>query len=209
MLDVGCGKGQIGGPFADAGWHVVGIDPSPEACAAAAARGIEARQGTLASASLATEERFDVVVFHHSLEHSTDPAADLRRAAEALRPGGQILISVPNFGGWQARLFRSSWFHLDLPRHRTHFTPMGLGLALERAGLAAEAVGTTTSSVGLFASLEIAIRKRSVFRGGALARMALPVAFFTSLPARAVGRIRADGDTLHAVARARCATISR
>jgi 2-polyprenyl-3-methyl-5-hydroxy-6-metoxy-1,4-benzoquinol methylase len=203
LLDVGCGRGQIGGPFADAGWHVVGIDPSPQACAAAAERGIDARQGTLASAMPADGERFDVVVFHHSLEHSSDPAADLRRARDVLDPAGRIVVSVPNFGSWQSRLYGSAWYDLDLPRHRTHFTAVGLGRALERAGLAHAATATTTSTVGFLGSLEIAVRGRSVLHGGTVARVVLPAALVSSLAVRAVDRTRGGGDILHAVARPR------
>jgi len=45
------------------------------------------------------------------------------------------MISVPNFGGWQRRRFGDRWYHLDLPRHRVHFTAEAVGRALERAGL--------------------------------------------------------------------------
>jgi SAM-dependent methyltransferase len=200
LLDVGCGKGQIGGPFAETGWRVVGVDPSPQACAAAAARGIDARQGTLADARLGSDERFDVVVFHHSLEHSTDPAADLKRTARALAPEGRILVSVPNFGGWQQRRFGSASYNLDLPRHRAHFTPAGLSLALERAGFAVAAMSTTTSTAGFLGSCEIAIRGKTVLHGGLAARAVLPVALLTALPVRAIDRVRGGGDVLHAVA---------
>jgi SAM-dependent methyltransferase len=201
LLDVGCGKGQIGGPFAAAGWRVIGIDPSAEAVARAAERGIDARQGTLATVVLGPEERFDAAVFNHSLEHVADPVADLRRAADVLRPGGRILISVPNFGGWQRRLFGASWFHLDVPRHRTHFTAAGLAAALERAGLAVSGIRTATSAMGFFGSLEIAARGRSVLRGGPAARLALPVTVALSRVVAVLDRPLGGGDVLHAEAR--------
>ena len=77
---------------------------------------------------------YDAAVFRHSLEHVTDPVGALRRVRKALRPGGLVLISVPNFGCWQRRRFGSRWHHLDLPRHRVHFTHAGLERALEKAG---------------------------------------------------------------------------
>ncbi len=58
-------------------------------------------------------------------------------SSRALRPGGVVCISVPNFGCWQARRFGSRWFHLDVPRHRTHFTAASLTRALEAAGFTA------------------------------------------------------------------------
>ena len=49
-----------------------------------------------------------------------------------------LLVGVPNLASVQARLGGDRWFHLDLPRHRTHFTPAGLRALLERHGLAVE-----------------------------------------------------------------------
>jgi hypothetical protein len=44
-----------------------------------------------------------------------------------------VLVTLPNFGGWQRRRLGEDCFHLDLPRHRAHFTPAGVESAL-RAG---------------------------------------------------------------------------
>lgn len=52
-------------------------------------------------------------MFRHSLEHTADPVQALRAAAGALSPGGVVLITVPNFGGWQARRFRGRWYRFD------------------------------------------------------------------------------------------------
>ena len=62
------------------------------------------------------------------------PALARARRRSGVRPahrrdsapaGGLVSITVPNFGSWQARRFGSRWFHLDLPRHRVHFTRGG------------------------------------------------------------------------------------
>jgi 2-polyprenyl-3-methyl-5-hydroxy-6-metoxy-1,4-benzoquinol methylase len=133
-LDVGCGRGDLGVTMSEHGWQVTGIEPSPEACTTAAARGLDARCGTLASVEL-ERDAYDAIIFRHSLEHTNDPVGDLRRVAKSLAPGGLLLVSVPNFGCWQARRFASHWYHRDLPRHRTHFTERSLRIAIEAAGL--------------------------------------------------------------------------
>jgi len=46
-----------------------------------------------------------------------------------------MIVAVPNFSSWQARLFGPSWFHLDVPRHRHHFSPTSLAAAFEKVGL--------------------------------------------------------------------------
>jgi SAM-dependent methyltransferase len=82
--------------YAAQAWQMTGVEPSAEACAAARARGIDVRQGTLADAPL-DQAAYDVAVLQHSLEHMTDPVADLQRVRAALWPDGVVLVTVPNF----------------------------------------------------------------------------------------------------------------
>lgn len=65
---------------------------------------------------------FDTVVFWHVLEHMPDPVAALRKAARLLRPGGLLVLALPNLASLQARVSGPHWFHLDIPRHYFHFT---------------------------------------------------------------------------------------
>ena len=51
-----------------------------------------------------------------------------------------LLVGVPNLGSVQAWVGGERWYHLDVPRHRTHFTSAGLTQLLERGGLAPVAV---------------------------------------------------------------------
>ena len=74
------------------------------------------------------------------LEHVEDPAAALARVHGWLRPGGVLLVGVPNLDSMQARLGGPVWFHLDLPRHRTHFTATGIRTLVERSGFEVAAV---------------------------------------------------------------------
>jgi SAM-dependent methyltransferase len=43
--------------------------------------------------------QFDLVMLHHVLEHVTEPLAILKQLGRATRPGGFLMISVPNFEG--------------------------------------------------------------------------------------------------------------
>src|SRR2546429_4465682 len=90
----------------------------------------------------------------HSLEHVPGPMANLGRVLRLLRPGGLLAISVPNFDSWERRRFGSAWFHLDLPRHRTHFTPHSLRLALTKSGFEVQAVETSGDAGSLLATLQ-------------------------------------------------------
>lgn len=199
-LDVGCGRGDLAAGLIGAGWRMAGIEPSPDAAANARARGVDVRVGTLASCAL-EPSRYDAAVFQHSLEHTAEPLPDLERVRAALRPGGLVAITVPNFDNWQARRLGSRWYHLDVPRHRTHFTSAGLTTLLRRAGLEPAKLSTSTSTVGLPASLQYRIAGRCLFPDGMALRVASGLCVLTLPAAALTNRLGGGGDQLHALAR--------
>lgn len=151
MLDVGCGRGDLGALMISQGWKVAGIEPSPDACAVATGQGLEMFTGTLGDVELG-DRQFDIVSFQHSFEHVFDPNVDLDRVLPHLAQDGLLMITVPNFGSWQRRVFGADWYHLDLPRHRYHYTEAGLRALLERHGMRVTNSGTTTSPFGVTGS---------------------------------------------------------
>ena len=196
LLDVGSGRGDLGVVAAELGWDATGLEPSLEAAVAARERGVATVVGTLDSGAL--DPPYDVVIFQHSLEHVADPFGAMQRARELLCPHGSVLVTVPNFGSWQSERFQDAWFHLDLPRHRSHFTPAGLERLLERAGFVGVRTATSTSADGLPMSVEYRVLGRS--RGGA-ARYAEIGAVVALTPVTALlGSAVRGGDLLHAVA---------
>ena len=200
VVDVGCGRGDLAAGFIDRGWQATGIEPSAGACAAARARGVDARQGTLSDVAL-EPAAYDAAVFQHSLEHTPDPVGDLARTHAALVPGGLALITIPNFSSWQRRRLGNRWYHLDLPRHRTHFTPRGLGALLERAGFEVVELTSSTSTVGLPATVQYALFGRCLFPGGLALRVAAGLCVLALPLARLLDRLGGGGDQLHVVAR--------
>lgn len=202
-IDVGCGRGDVAAMLVRRGWRMTGVEPSPAACEAARSRGVEVREGILTTVAL-EPEAYDAVLFRQSLEHTVDPVGDLRRVHAALRPGGQIAISVPNFGGWQRRRFGSCWYHLDLPRHRTHFTAGALERALDAAGFDEVRTSTSTSPEGIWASLQYRLFGRCLAPSGLRLQAALAVCTI-GLPIALAADRRGGGDVLHAVARKRAA----
>jgi 2-polyprenyl-3-methyl-5-hydroxy-6-metoxy-1,4-benzoquinol methylase len=199
LLEIGCGRGDFGSQLVKRGWLAVGVEPSREACVVARQRGVEARVGTLDTLEL-EPETYDVAVFRQSLEHVLDPVGDLRRAYAALRPGGMVIISVPNFGCWQRRLFGGHWLHLDLPRHRHHFNEYTLSAALERAGFAGVQTYATYCNPGLPASIQYALFGRCLFPGGWRLRIAMAACALMGPLVWTLDRLVGGGDLLHAVA---------
>jgi len=199
-LDIGCGRGDLAASLQARGWRVTGIEPSEAACRVASDRGVDARHGTLTDVDL-DAAAYDVAIFQHSLEHTPDPSNDLAAVASALREGGLVLVTAPNFGSWQSRAFRSCWYHLDLPRHRSHFTARGLRSVLERSGLQVERVSTSTSTVGLPATLQYRLFGHCLFPSGLPLRVAAGLCVVVLPLSRLFDGMGGGGDQLHAVAR--------
>jgi SAM-dependent methyltransferase len=83
---------------------------------------------------------YDVVSMHHYLEHVRDPFAELDAAAKVVRPGGHLLIELPDPQCWYARLLHRRWHPWFQPQHQ-HLMPLGnLRDALAARGFATVAV---------------------------------------------------------------------
>ncbi len=134
LLDVGAGRGRFVAQARAAGWDAEGVEPSLRGVDGARAGGIELQRAGVGDARVDAGS-LDAATLWHVLEHLDDPAAALARIATWLRPGGALLVGVPNLAGLQARAGGDRWYHLDVPRHRTHFTPPGLHALLRRTGL--------------------------------------------------------------------------
>jgi SAM-dependent methyltransferase len=140
LLDAGAGRGRFVAAARDAGYDAFGIEPSAGRAATGRERyGADVRTATMEDSDVPAGS-LDAVSLWHVLEHLDDPGAALERAADWLRPGGALLVGVPNLASLQARLGGPRWYHLDLPRHRTHFTPAGVRALLAARGFEPVAV---------------------------------------------------------------------
>lgn len=133
ILDIGCGRGYFLMACRERGFDVQGFDVSEEGAAyVRKILGIPVKTGMLEEAF--EDSSFDVITMWHSLEHTSDPAKYLECAGRWLRPGGVLVIDVPNYTGTDARMKWGAWEHWDLPYHLLHFTPKSLDTLLQRHG---------------------------------------------------------------------------
>ena len=103
VLDLGCSGGLFAAHARAAGHEVTGVD-------CLEIPGVRERTDHFVQASLEdgipaeAGEGFDVVVAADVIEHLSRPGEVLADMRRVLRPGGQVLLSVPNFAHWYPRL---------------------------------------------------------------------------------------------------------
>lgn len=113
ILDVGCGRGRWLHQLQNAGFKQLhGVDaylPVEQEVYDA----ITIRRGTILDA----DNGYDLIAYHHVLEHIADPRAEIAAAVNRLKPGGYLLVRVPVADSWARRTFETCWVQWDAPRH--------------------------------------------------------------------------------------------
>ncbi len=141
LLDVGCGTGEVLAAARDRGWRTHGVEPERTGAAMARDRGLDVTVATLEESGL-PERSHDVVSAFHVLEHLPDSRAFLRSLARWARPGGAVVVEVPNWQGLARRRRGPDWSDLRPGEHLAHFTPLTLGAVMRASGITPIAVRT-------------------------------------------------------------------
>lgn len=99
VLEVGCGAGAFLVAARGRGCEVLGQEKSPGVARAARDLGLPVEETALADLRL-RHAGFDAVCAFQVLEHLADPLPFLRDCLACLRPGGFLLLGVPDAGGY-------------------------------------------------------------------------------------------------------------
>ncbi|GGB55543.1 class I SAM-dependent methyltransferase [Blastomonas aquatica] len=141
ILDVGCGSGALLDRLGAAGFrNLHGADAFID-------DDITTPHGAqIARASLhEVSGTFELIMFHHSLEHVPAPRETLAAARSKLSPGGYCIVRVPTVSSWAWQEYGIDWFQLDAPRHITLPSRAGMRIAGEAASF--ELVRTIDDSI--------------------------------------------------------------
>jgi SAM-dependent methyltransferase len=123
-------------------WQLNGIEISaPSAEKARARSGAQVFVGDIVEAPFPPES-FDVITSFDVLEHLYHPRQTMEKVWEWLKPDGIFYVVIPNILSWEARIFRSYWYGLELPRHLSHFSPESLRNLLASVGFREESLET-------------------------------------------------------------------
>jgi cyclopropane fatty-acyl-phospholipid synthase-like methyltransferase len=132
LLDVGAYIGVFVEVAAAAGWRAHGVEPSEWAAAEARRRGLDVRVGTLATVGWPAAS-FDVMTMWDVIEHFVDPATELDRARQLLRPGGWLVVHTMDIDAPIARLMGRRWPWL-MDMHLYYFSARTLSRMLTEHG---------------------------------------------------------------------------
>ncbi len=146
LMDLGCSSGAFLESLKGQDWELYGIEMSEAQARKAKERsGATIFVGDILDAPFPAET-FDVVTCFDVLEHVYQPREVMARVAQWLKPGGIFYVLVPNIDSGEARIFKSYWYGLELPRHISHFSPRSLQLLADLVGLQAASVSAHRNS---------------------------------------------------------------
>ena len=134
LLDIGCGVGYFVKAAMLSGYDVFGIEISSLATELGKKHGmLSITSGDFLSHPF-EKDSFDIITLWHVFEHLPHPQKVLKKIYHVLRSQGLLVIAVPNFSSIQANFFREKWYHLEIPRHLFHYTPISLTRVVEEEG---------------------------------------------------------------------------
>lgn len=114
VVEVGCGRGAFLERVAAAGARAVGIETNPAGVAEARSKGLAVEAADLAEYAARNGGRFDAACCFQVLEHVPEPRPFLEAMIALVRPGGRIVLSVPNAGSF---IRHAGGNLLDMPPH--------------------------------------------------------------------------------------------
>ncbi|HSI91699.1 MAG TPA: class I SAM-dependent methyltransferase [Adhaeribacter sp.] len=136
ILDYGCGTGHFLETCQKDGWEVSGFEPN-----ALANQQAEKTLGkTIEKVSLKDfePETFQVITLWHVLEHIHTLNETTKELLSLLKPGGALVVAVPNADSLDAKNYRENWAAYDVPRHLYHFNQETMKRFLKKHKLSLE-----------------------------------------------------------------------
>lgn len=120
VLDVGCGSGDRLDVFRKRGFDSYGVEVSASAEHARGKMGLDVVRSDLAGACF-PDGFFDIVTLYNVLEHLHDPREALKEINRITKPGGYLVVQVPNTGSLQFKIFGKRWAAIEPPRDLFYF----------------------------------------------------------------------------------------
>ena len=135
LLDIGCSSGLYLKRMELLKWNTYGLESNSRAATHAQTL---LKTGKIInqnfSKGIYPENMFDVVHMSMVLEHLHDPKSALLEIRKILKPGGELILSVPNILGLELTIHKKYAYTLQVPEHVSHFSPQTLQKLLDSTG---------------------------------------------------------------------------
>jgi 2-polyprenyl-3-methyl-5-hydroxy-6-metoxy-1,4-benzoquinol methylase len=133
-LDVGCGTGDVTIALRKRGFDAEGLDESSHVIELLRRVHPQFKLHQGAMDDMSQFGQYDLITLYHVLEHIPDPLAAMKKISHCLKPGGLIVVEVPNAGGLQARIMGKRWHHY-LAHHVNYFLAQNFVKLGDESGL--------------------------------------------------------------------------
>jgi SAM-dependent methyltransferase len=164
LLEVGCATGEfIKTCRRRFGWEVTGIEPNRRLSDALNREGYPVVSSTLEDAEIIAG-KYDVASLFNVFEHLWDSVYSLKQINRLLKPGGLMVVEIPDFDSPSRRRFGRHWFLYHLPRHLSHFTKNSLIGLMNECGFEKVAMLKQFRPTVNVLSLQYAIHDRIRFK---------------------------------------------
>lgn len=135
LLDIGAGTGHFAHFMKEKGWQVTALEPDENARKIALQK-LNLQVDPLDTLAQLPSQTYDLITLWHVLEHVYNLDAYLKRFRDLLKPGGTLLIAVPNHTSRDATHYGLHWAAYDVPRHLWHFSPESMDKLMSGHGFA-------------------------------------------------------------------------
>jgi 2-polyprenyl-3-methyl-5-hydroxy-6-metoxy-1,4-benzoquinol methylase len=160
LLEVGCGDGTRLRQLAELGWYVEGQEVDPVSVSIAKKTNFKIHLGPLEHLNLPNSS-YDAIVMSHVIEHVHEPVKLLSECHRLLKKDGILVAVTPNIRSYGHKVFKSSWLHLDPPRHIMIYSQESLNQIARKAGFEHPISWTTSVKAdGPLRSLQIVCGKQ-------------------------------------------------
>ena len=128
VLDIGCGTGDFLVTSQANGWDITGVETNSKAKQLAENKNVKVHT----TSQGLPDNSFDIITMWHVLEHVYDVDAQIIELKRLIKPNGTIIIAVPNYKSFDAKLYGRHWAAFDVPRHLTHFSKSSIKILFEK-----------------------------------------------------------------------------
>ncbi len=137
LLDIGAGTGFFLKEMKTKGWQITGTEKSADARKFAEEK-FYLKLNPAEDLFSFNDHSFDVITLWHVLEHIHKLNDNMDAFFRLLKPGGKLIIAVPNYTSFDAKEYMNYWAAWDVPRHLWHFAPKNLRQLGEKHGFSVQ-----------------------------------------------------------------------